>query len=607
VFVTRWAAIVRHARPLSVLAVAGLLFAACGGAPTTPDPGGVALVTDAAVTATIGADGGELMAADPERGRSYRVSFPAGAFLEDTLVTATPIASIDGFPLDGVLLGGLELSPDGADVLVPVTLVISLDAARQADLTSALDDGQAVAGFSYPTGTADAVDDLALGLADVADDRSSVTVTLTGFSGHGAGTGSPQNLANRPCPQEPARNAACRIHRILHPPGGPADPTDPAVRTQVKQVLRDWLDVLEVVIDTSSADPAAFAAAVQEASAWWITALVSLDGLVSELWSAPGDELFAEGARLDSALYAGWQKSFSRANDHCRATVRSGPEGGQDLDGILALLDIHERARSSGLEPPPLQAIAALGAGAFCARLTLTAESSNPTALSEGTRGEFRFRLRDASGGVWLDTQLDTLQAAVTATPADPGLMTASGDRLSFLAYADVTAVRAVPGNSSEGRFEVTVSLFGSTVDYASATAMFDITGSAPASTALPPITCSGSPVSVATGNDSAWAMIRYDGGSACELVANLTDDDDPNAILALDLDPGDAGWDAHDGRNWTREGSGIDNGSGTYHIRVRHDQSGRWFVVSLTVEVMSSGGSGGTMTVRDVSIAPEP
>jgi len=593
VSITRYAAMVRRSRLLAIVVTASLVAGACGGSAATQAPAGVELVREAAVSATIGADGGELSAADPARGRSYRVSVPAGAFAEDTEVTVTPIASIDGFPLDGGFVAGVELEPSGTTFRGPVILEISLDTAQQTELRSAVDAGQAIVGFEYPDGGASAADSLEVTLADVAADLSTVTLHLAGFSGHGAGKASPGNLASRPCPSDPAKHARCEITKILNPKGGPADPADPAVRAQMAQVLRDWLDVLLVVIDASTSDPFLFTSAAIEGQEWWSFAL--LLGLLG-----PGAPLEAEEASLKAAVVAGWPKAFRAANEQCKRD--------QSLAGLAGVFGLQQDFERFDWAPALSTIVpAVLAPSTFCLRLELNAASGNLTELAEGASGGLEFFIHDAAGVLKTDAGLDILHAEVVARPADASILSASGGRLGVGAFVNVTAVRAIPGNTAEGAFDVELRLFGLPVAFASRSVALDITSTGPTPTAPPaPIVCSGSPAKVTTGADSAWVLIRFDPlVRACQLFPALTDDDDPNAILAVDLDPGDSGWDAHDGANWTREGTGTNNAAGTYHIRVRHDQSGRWYIVTLTVEIVTtSGGSGGTMTVRDVSIA---
>jgi len=586
-------------------------LAACGTEATpTPEPisGGATLVPGAAVTASIGPDGGELVAVDGAGGRSYRLSVPSGAFAEATEVTISPIQEIAGFPFDGRLLGGVELEPDGAVPLGPVTLEITLDAGQQAALRTAIDEGQVVAGFSYPGTSGSVAEDLGVTLAAVAEDMSTVTLTLTSFSGHGAGTGSPQRLRGRPCPTDPVGNAECEIHKILHPPGGPADPTDPAVRDQVKQVFRNWLDVLVVTIDAAAVDPAAFEAAFQEAVFWQAMATVSLDGLVSQVWSAPGDELFAEGQRLDDALYAGWQKAFNRANQACTSISRPGPGNGPGLEGIISLLRLHAQALGAGWEPPNLTGIAALLPGTFCVRLTLTAESGNPTELAEGSSGRLGFRIGDASLALESDLQLDAFQAQITATPADPALLTATGGRLGLGAFADVVAQRATPGSTTEGTFELAVRLFGSNLDYASLSVPIDIT-----STAGGPIACS--PLQTSTNAlhgqvpDSLvmdHIFVRFSEGSSC--TVEIGEGDVADAILVADTDSDSTLWDAEaTGSLWSEaSGYGKDQSGGKHTLIATSTSSGKSYQISIEVYVsIVDDGPATTMVVQNVTITP--
>jgi hypothetical protein len=75
-----------------------------------------------AATATIGHGGGSLTAG------SVTLTVPAGALSEDERITMTPLADLADSPLEGTLIGGVRLEPEGLRFLRPATLTMPLPA-----------------------------------------------------------------------------------------------------------------------------------------------------------------------------------------------------------------------------------------------------------------------------------------------------------------------------------------------------------------------------------------------------------------------------------------------------------------------------------------------
>lgn len=91
-----------------------------------PNPLDLAILGDAktAKDAVIGPKGGELKLTSAA-GDSFVLTFPEGALLTDTRITATPIGSSVGLP-DGVRpMVGLILQPDGLELAATATLTIT--------------------------------------------------------------------------------------------------------------------------------------------------------------------------------------------------------------------------------------------------------------------------------------------------------------------------------------------------------------------------------------------------------------------------------------------------------------------------------------------------
>lgn len=94
--------------------------------PFKNEPGrNVSVQTDSShsVTQTIGQGGGSISLTDAH-GVSYTLTIPQNALGEDTQITMTPVASISNSPLNGTLVGGVDLKPDGLQLFEPATLAI---------------------------------------------------------------------------------------------------------------------------------------------------------------------------------------------------------------------------------------------------------------------------------------------------------------------------------------------------------------------------------------------------------------------------------------------------------------------------------------------------
>ncbi|KAF0191633.1 MAG: hypothetical protein FD166_3760, partial [Bacteroidetes bacterium] len=98
---------------------------------------------DLVVTALIGPEGGVLSLTD-SKGINYLLEIPANAILLEMEVSMTPVSDISNWPLDGKLLAGVHLEPDGWLMYEPAMLTITLPETS--------DDGLAQMGFGFNGG-----------------------------------------------------------------------------------------------------------------------------------------------------------------------------------------------------------------------------------------------------------------------------------------------------------------------------------------------------------------------------------------------------------------------------------------------------------------------
>lgn len=141
----------------------------------------VTLDDSASVSALIPQKGGSV-SATLANGLVYTLDIPEGALLSDQEVSMTPIRSIDGLPFSGGLIGGVQLEPDGTLLMAPATLTIQIPNGY---------DKRYLVGFGYHgVGTG-------LHLASASGDGSTITLPIMSFSGHGAASGTDQEVNNQ--------------------------------------------------------------------------------------------------------------------------------------------------------------------------------------------------------------------------------------------------------------------------------------------------------------------------------------------------------------------------------------------------------------------------
>jgi hypothetical protein len=92
--------------------------------PAAPLDVGVHLQGDRAVTQDVGTAGGTIEATAAD-GTVTTLVIPAGALPGPVDITLTPLSALDGLPFSGGLAGGVQMAPDGLQLLRPARLTIA--------------------------------------------------------------------------------------------------------------------------------------------------------------------------------------------------------------------------------------------------------------------------------------------------------------------------------------------------------------------------------------------------------------------------------------------------------------------------------------------------
>jgi hypothetical protein len=119
--------------------------------------------------------GGGSLSAVAADGTQFTLTIPPGALVSEEEITLTPVTAIDRLPLSGGLSAAVQVAPDGLLLFQPATLLIDLPVPISADqeITFAWR-GTGEEFFLYPPRPLN---------------TTSITLTLTHFSGYGAGRG----------------------------------------------------------------------------------------------------------------------------------------------------------------------------------------------------------------------------------------------------------------------------------------------------------------------------------------------------------------------------------------------------------------------------------
>lgn len=254
----------------------------------------VALDQTARVEALIPEKGGQVKMT-LNNGLVYTLDIPEGALLSDMDVTMTPIRSIDGMPLSGGLIAGVQLEPDGTTLLVPATLTINVPNGY---------DIHHMVGFGYH-GTGESFH-----LSPADGDGSIITMKILSFSGHGAASGtdgeinSQANQSTGSSADDYEQQAADILHGAKARDGNITD----AEMKKLTDLLKDEYDnVVKPSLQSAVGDDSKIDSAASTFLGWWRNS--QLLGIEDELQSRT-----TEGLNL---LFKGLKNAFDQASKRC--------------------------------------------------------------------------------------------------------------------------------------------------------------------------------------------------------------------------------------------------------------------------------------------------
>ena len=192
----------------------------------------------AAAHATLGPEGGTLSATAAD-GARYTLTVPAGALLEETDLSITPLGAIEHFPGGGEAAAGAHFAPDGLRFYVPATLTIDLPDGS---------DARGYTGFSYREEGAD------LHLYPTIPAGTTLSYSIPHFSGYGLSRLTPAEIADFPSPTHAGALAQQALVQLL----ARSSAGEPVEDDEFVALVRFWYtDVLRPALIAAVGDPGA--------------------------------------------------------------------------------------------------------------------------------------------------------------------------------------------------------------------------------------------------------------------------------------------------------------------------------------------------------------
>lgn len=162
-----------------------------------PTPAPNPLTVQAHTDDTLGNSGlitilGGTLSATTADGARITLTLPKDALLRDTKITLTPISRIEKFPLDGGLIAGVQIEPEGLNLLQPGTLTIQLPKPLPADDLRAVSYAYEGSGQEFH-------------LTPSKIQGQTITITVAHFSGDGLGRGTEASVQQQKNEHAPAK------------------------------------------------------------------------------------------------------------------------------------------------------------------------------------------------------------------------------------------------------------------------------------------------------------------------------------------------------------------------------------------------------------------
>jgi hypothetical protein len=387
----------RGVRPGSatITATSGALSANVSGTVAAPAP---VIESGAAVTATIGSNGGEISAQAAD-GTRYSLAIPPLALEGNTSITVTPITTIDNLPAGSTFRAAVRMQPDGLAFLTPATLTMDLTAAPPAG---------ALFGLRFGDNGSPLV------LAPIAASGKQLTMSVSHFSGAGA--------ANLTCPPLIGLSSTARdlaLHNLAIEECK-AQQTGSLNSSAIINILQTWYTTSIKPALSATPTGTALTSAFGEWAEW--RELILIDyytaiGAVSSLTAT-----FSEGQSLAAAAL---KAEVGVLNQRCITN--------EDLASAAKVFFWQQKANGTGLATVANGLDLATIKNGLCVKLDVQ-QTQFPSSVQQGTAATLLVKagVRFGSGGVVYTKPLQVTVAATGATPASSNKTTDQSGTATF-------------------------------------------------------------------------------------------------------------------------------------------------------------------------------
>lgn len=299
-----------------------------------------------AATQIFSASVGGTMTATGADGTVFTLTIPAKALLSDESITMTPMLGVDGLPVSGGFVAGVQLEPDGLRLFKPATLTIQTPVPVPVDQQAPFSYHSSGQDFSfYP---------LAMG--------SGIRFNLVHFSGEGLGQGSQTQSFTPSDPESGLQNQAAQL--INHERACPG--CDPQFQSKLQDLFQQYYDqVVTPAINQALTDDSVAISAIAQALGW--ARQIELLGL-SQTPPFDAEEQFIF-QQLPKILANAFNQAYGRCQNDTAARDRMTEF--QKMLGVIRSLALMGNEDPSDLIPNYKQELAACALG----KLKLNLES----------------------------------------------------------------------------------------------------------------------------------------------------------------------------------------------------------------------------------------